>query len=586
MKIEDIGGVIEKFLTQKDSYTTILIDGRWGCGKTTQVHKTIDKIKNKDIIYISLFGIKSLNELSACFTNIGKGIKTAGAVISTGTSLIPLVGPAISSGLSNVLDKYDDKKIIKRKKVFIFDDLERIDKDMSLISLLGFFNKLTMKDCRILCLSSLKEINDEKKRNDFNRFIEKAFDRVYHIDESALSIFEKIFKPFELNNVAEISQGFDDNIRLAKRASILLKNADDYVERIKDKGHDFYKNYSKELLFNASMLAIVILYTSFDIKIPNEKNDQSYSYLFYQCYTERFDKGTSDKYVTVFLNKTHIYFPEKISSLASLTKCLMLIEMFEDYSALEEESRVVVVDNEADPLFVGSFYYLNDADRKKCFDRIVDLVSSNKVRIDSALISKIGEISMYSSFAFKEDFIDKIANSLVEQVLNNNNEAYEKAKGYDAFTRGKGYENVNYVELIYKKAKNKLDESLVDETKNRILSAFKASDYSTLTNIYYDFAEGKKIMQKDKYIAFTEENNYFFPHLEESFSVSAWSFCHQMARYAVATKTSDKFIDYLKEYCKKYPNEESLLDKAHSLIIYNIDGGFDIEELKPKNKTK
>ena len=70
------------------------------------------------------------------------------------------------------------------------------------------------------------------------------------------------------------------------------------------------------------------------------------------------------------------------------------------------------------------------------------------------------------------------------------------------------------------------------------------------------------------------------------FSVSAWSFCHQMARYAVVTKTSDKFIDYLKEYCKKYPDEESLLDKAHSLIIYNIDGGFDIEELKPKCKNK
>lgn len=585
MKIEDIGGVIEKFLAQKDSYTTVLIDGKWGCGKTTQVHKTIGKIKSKDIVYVSLFGIKNINELTPCFTNIGKGIKTAGTVVSAGTSLIPLVGPAISSGLSNVLDKYDDKKIIKRKKVFIFDDLERIDTDMSLISLLGFFNTLTMNDCRILCLSSLKEIKDEKNGEDFGRFVEKAFDRVYHIDESALSIFEKIFAPFELNNVAEISQGFEDNIRLAKRTALLLKNTDEYIGKIKDKSHDFYKQYPKELLFNASMLAIVILYTSFDVKIPSDKKEGTYDYLYYQCYTERFDKNTSDKFITVFLNKLHICFPENMNSLASLTKCLMLIEMFEDYSALEEESRIMVIDDKEDPLFVGSFYYLNDADRKKCFDKIVDLVNDNKIGIDSTLITKIGEISMYSTFAFKDDFVEKVANSLVEQVSNNDKEAYEKAKDYDVFTRGKASSNINYVELIYKKAKSKLDESLINETKNQILTAHQASDYNTLTNIYYDFAEGKKMVQRDKYVAFTEDYNYFMPHLENSISPSAWTFCHQMARYVAATKTSSKFIDYLKEYCKKFPNEESLVDKAHSLIIYNIDGGFDIEELNP-NKTK
>ena len=71
MKIEDIGVIIKNFLSKEDSYISVLVDDSWGCGKTTQIRKSIKEIKNKKVIYVSLFGIKSTDELIAILEEKG-----------------------------------------------------------------------------------------------------------------------------------------------------------------------------------------------------------------------------------------------------------------------------------------------------------------------------------------------------------------------------------------------------------------------------------------------------------------------------------------------------------------------------------
>ena len=43
-------------------------------------------------------------------------------------------------------------------------DLERVNENMSLVSLLGLFNTLLLNGCKVLCLSALNEIQDKEKR--------------------------------------------------------------------------------------------------------------------------------------------------------------------------------------------------------------------------------------------------------------------------------------------------------------------------------------------------------------------------------------------------------------------------------------
>lgn len=54
--------------------------------KNTQVRKSIDECDSKDIVYVSLFGIKSTNEISNCYNHIGSIGKTLGNLASIGCS--------------------------------------------------------------------------------------------------------------------------------------------------------------------------------------------------------------------------------------------------------------------------------------------------------------------------------------------------------------------------------------------------------------------------------------------------------------------------------------------------------------------
>lgn len=581
MKIEDIKPTLLSFLNQDDSYTSILIDGKWGCGKTTQVRECINEIDSKDIIYVSLFGVKNGDELSSCYHSVGKIAKIIGNAASIGLSAIPIVGPGISGSLSNVLDQYNDSKKIKKKKIFVFDDLERVDESMSLTSLLGFFNNLMLNDCKVLCMSALDEISDKAKRVDFDRFVEKAFDRVYHIDENPDEIFEKIFAKYEIKNVKEISKGFNGNIRLAKRTALLFKSADDKANSLKDDGHDFYQKHTKEELLNSAMLAIRILYVNHEDLSFNKDEQKSYQYMLLSEYSNYFGEKISLNYLKEFIDKKFVLEEFEGGSLYSLTRDLIHIEMFNNYDYFEQDCRIVSLNNGSgeDSLLNTSFYYLNDKDKRAYFDLLNASVKNKAVKIDSALIVKIGEICTYSSMAFSNDIIDLITDEIADQVLQGNTETFEKAKEHYFYVSSKKSGGINYVELIYNKAKTIIDDSERAIIEKEILNAYRSNNYKYLLDMYYDFAEGKLYSQRKIYASFTIKNDFFLPRLENSITHHQWSYCHELARYCKAADISDNLINYLKAYCKAFPDEESLKDKAFAMILYNIDPGFKLEDL-------
>ena len=67
--MNNIINLIKVYLNEKESDYAVLIDGGWGCGKTYFVKNELMSLLGKELnterqfIYISLFGVKSLEDL-------------------------------------------------------------------------------------------------------------------------------------------------------------------------------------------------------------------------------------------------------------------------------------------------------------------------------------------------------------------------------------------------------------------------------------------------------------------------------------------------------------------------------------------
>ena len=66
MRTSDIGSILNSFFENK-SYRAILIDGKWGIGKTYQLKKFFDGLHRKErrkVFYFTVFGTETMNELN------------------------------------------------------------------------------------------------------------------------------------------------------------------------------------------------------------------------------------------------------------------------------------------------------------------------------------------------------------------------------------------------------------------------------------------------------------------------------------------------------------------------------------------
>ena len=170
---ETVDRVVE-YIKDDNAKAAILINGIWGCGKTfLYKNYLIPAIKNielgktnrKDNIYISLYGISSINDLSrelllrfvSVKTSKGTGKNEELVLVSAG--IFELLSRSISFQVKNVsfggLEKFYEKitKIIKKKNmVLCLDDLERCS--IPINELFGWINNLTEHcNCKVIILA-------------------------------------------------------------------------------------------------------------------------------------------------------------------------------------------------------------------------------------------------------------------------------------------------------------------------------------------------------------------------------------------------------------------------------------------------
>ncbi len=179
-----IVAAIEKYVDEYLYDYAVMIDGTWGCGKTYFVLKTlktklkeheekkaksIKGYKKRNVIYISLYGVKATEDISKkiCIESylgktdkFGKVLKMGADVVS---SLVPIALEVAKPFAGNAELKPDDiDGVIEsflpiKNSILIFDDLERCD--CSINEILGYINSFVEHEkMKVIIIANQEEI--------------------------------------------------------------------------------------------------------------------------------------------------------------------------------------------------------------------------------------------------------------------------------------------------------------------------------------------------------------------------------------------------------------------------------------------
>ena len=196
---QHINQFLDYYINLNEPQYSVLLSGKWGSGKTHFIKRfKADKIPNYKFIHISLFGLKSKEDIhkQVIFKLFGlesnkasKSIEIAGKVIKGLLNKYAGVNIALSDiPIDVALKRESDQKVI-----FIFDDLERIDSSLS--EVLGYLNVLVEElNETVILLANEDEIKD---RQFYDTFKEKTIGKIFQIEQDFDTAFETFVNQVE-----------------------------------------------------------------------------------------------------------------------------------------------------------------------------------------------------------------------------------------------------------------------------------------------------------------------------------------------------------------------------------------------------
>lgn len=188
MRASEISTIVDCLVKKSSPYRCILIDGKWGIGKTFEVKQAIESIPGT--IYVSLFGIKDSQQM---YQDILVQMSGSGAL----KKLSPLIQKDTIKELSkkNVLTSViasitTPKNIFElcgkgenSERLYVFDDLERMNVAFGIEEFLGIVESIkNEKKAKILMVANSENMEGDNKSR-FEKYSEKVIDRVYSITD-------------------------------------------------------------------------------------------------------------------------------------------------------------------------------------------------------------------------------------------------------------------------------------------------------------------------------------------------------------------------------------------------------------------
>jgi|GEM_PF-6245265 len=250
MKSSDIIKKLELIYKPSMGKRAVLIDGKWGIGKTYTYTEYIKKNKYQSI-YISLFNINSLEEIDKKI--ISKYfIKEKNQCINLGKKVMDFISDISKENIGiglNELIKFVDINTLKYKDntIICFDDLERLNKNIDIESVLGKIEQLHNK-VKIAVICNSEKLSEENKKV-FNEYKEKVIDNNYVLDELDVEFIKDFMKELNLKDGSKevlikfFLENGNNNLRYLKRIK------DSYIE-IKEvcNQEEWFLNKEKEII--------------------------------------------------------------------------------------------------------------------------------------------------------------------------------------------------------------------------------------------------------------------------------------------------------------------------------------------------
>lgn len=584
MNIEEIRDVIRDAILGELKCKSILIDGAWGCGKTFMVKSVIKDLNETDftkqkIVYQSLYGIKDVAELTACYSFAGKIIYSIGkSITSPFAKLIPIVGEEIKESLDNAIGLFEPKPKQKKRTVFIFDDLERTDESLSYISLLGFFNQLIMRGCTIICISSLSDLSllDKNNKKHLGYFLEKAFDRIFHINETPEKIITSIFdNNKKMQNCLNQCIGlFKNNVREAIKVNRLLE---DVLSHAQEHGYNIEQKFADVQILKAAICAVKSIYhnqigqnSKNNQDKPNQKITESIEYMLSD------ESGGLNKTVLINIKKvidenTFYFLPEERMDLIELIKCFAYVDTHYSYKELADlypSEPKKKQDNSARQ----SIYYMGDEDKKNYFERFKSETLAGNKQFDRNYVDALMEILKYTSFDVKEDgLLDYIREKIINNSLTGDKEVLNRLHDYIDFPSESDKKGI--AQQLYSDILTNVHVRECAELAKTIKQSLLSNDYSYLIDLIQDIEHIKKPEHiREAFKNMLLENSYFLPDLSKTLTFEQWSYCHRVARFASSSQELvDDFYGHLEQLAREYSGSESAIDKLKALVQHNYD---------------
>ena len=239
---------LDEYMLNPDPQYAIMINGKWGCGKTFFIKKWMKAYEeSKDNtekilkpIYISLYGLKETTQITSAINRVlypfmyGKAAKISKAVWKCASALVfkqelNLNGDeqndmSINIGLDSLSILKSDDESIKSDKFLIFDDIERCLVDMT--ELLGYINYFVEHcHCRVLIIGDEGQIGNNAKPI-FDKFKEKTIGREFLLNtekDAAIDYFvkEEFTNQFLISHIEDIKKTFQitgcNNLRILRQ---------------------------------------------------------------------------------------------------------------------------------------------------------------------------------------------------------------------------------------------------------------------------------------------------------------------------------------------------------------------------------
>lgn len=270
MKSQDISNVLNKFIDNRNEHS-LLIDGKWGCGKTYQILEFLNKSPSSKIYYISVFGYSSTDEINTdLYWKIHKGYEIAANV---GMIISKVVNPLVNSyvdlkeGLNYALKK--KSKEIGSDYILILDDIERVGKKLDYIDLCGYITHLILNKSKVIAICDSTYVSSDKKDN-FQEFLEKTFDRILTINETPKEIIEGKLEKEGFSSFDIDLSLFDQNIRTVDKSISAFKKI---CNKLNDLKINYIETVDDSLLFT---LCVVATKASFSIRPEKQTDDKDF----------------------------------------------------------------------------------------------------------------------------------------------------------------------------------------------------------------------------------------------------------------------------------------------------------------------